>query len=48
MLAAQHQFVIKAKHISGVSNRVPDWLSRWSQAESKRKFREFARDKSLR
>ena len=29
MIAAQHQFLIKAKHISGISNRIPDWLSRW-------------------
>ena len=31
LLAAKHQFVIKAKHIMGISNRVPDWLSRWGE-----------------
>ena len=30
-IAASHQFVIKARHISGISNRVPDWLSRWHE-----------------
>ena len=29
LLAAKHQFVVKAKHIVGIQNRVPDWLSRW-------------------
>ena len=48
LLAAKHQFVIKAKHISGVSNRVPDWLSRWHQTEARKEFRLFAQDKSLR
>ena len=47
MLAAQHQFQIKAKHISGVSNRIPDWLSRWGETEARRKFILFAREKSL-
>ena len=46
-LAASHQFVIKAKHILGITNRVPDWLSRWSDSSARKKFREFAREKSL-
>ena len=48
LLAAKHQFVIKAKHISGISNRVPDWLSRWHQGAARREFREYAKDSSLR
>ena len=47
LLAAQNQFIIKAKHISGVSNRIPDWLSRWGDSESKRKFNQYAKDKGL-
>ena len=47
LIAATHQFVIKAKHISGVSNRIPDWLSRWHQPESRRLFIQYAREKSL-
>ena len=27
--AALHEFQIKAHFIQGVSNRIPDWLSRW-------------------
>ena len=47
-LAAQHQFVLKARHIPGVDNRIPDWLSRWGDVQSKRQFRKFAQDSSLR
>ena len=47
LLAARHQFIIKAKHISGISNRIPDWLSRWSEQEAKKKFNKFAQDNSL-
>ena len=47
LLAARHQFVIKARYISGISNRVPDWLSRWGQQEARQQFRHYARDKSL-
>ena len=47
-IAATSQFVIKAKHISGVSNRIPDWLSRWREPTSRRAFRQYAREKSLR
>ena len=47
LIAAQNQFVIKARHISEVSNRVPDWLSRWGDCRSKREFRKFVQDSSL-
>ena len=35
MIAAKYEFIIKAKHISGISNRIPDWLSRWSEQDAK-------------
>ena len=47
LIAAQHQFVIRAKHIAGVDNRVPDWLSRWHQGDARKQFREHAKEKSL-
>ena len=49
LLAARHQFVIKARHmyIAGVDNRVPDWLSRWDNMEARKKFRQFAQDKGM-
>ena len=47
LLAAQNQFVIKAKHIPGVSNRIPDWLSRWHEPEARKQFRTMAKDSSL-
>ena len=47
LIAARHQFVIKAKHIMGVTNRIPDWLSRWHQEEAKKQFRSYAQDKGL-
>ena len=46
-IAASNQFIIKAKHIMGVTNRVPDWLSRWGEAQARRNFRAMAREKSL-
>ena len=46
LLAAQHQFVIKAKHIEGVSNRLPDWLSRWDDPTARRQFRAAIQDGS--
>ena len=46
-IAAKHEFVIKARHISGISNRIPDWLSRWHEPESRKAFHNFAKDKSL-
>ena len=47
LIAARHQFVMKARHIAGVNNRVPDWLSRWYDCQARRQFRHFARDSSL-
>ena len=47
MTAARHQFMIKAKHIRGIDNRIPDWLSRWHMQDARRKFRSYAREKSL-
>ena len=47
LIAAQHQFVLKAKHISGVSNRIPDWLSRWNSKEARKQFRSHIRDGSF-
>ena len=46
-IAAQHQFVIKTRHIAGITNRIPDWLSRWHEPESKKSFRAFASNKGL-
>ena len=46
-IAAQNQFVIKAKHIMGVTNRIPDWLSRWKEPQARRNFRAYAKEKSL-
>ena len=46
-LAVRNQFVIKARHIAGVTNRVPDWLSRWGSQVARRSFHEYAKDKSL-
>ena len=47
LIAAQFQFMIKAKHISGLSNRIPDWLSRWHDRQARRQFIQFANEKSL-
>ena len=47
LIAAENQFVIKARHIPGMDNRIPDWLSRWGEAQSKRNFRKFTQDRSL-
>ena len=47
LVAAKHQFVIKAKHIAGISNRIPNWFSRWHQLEARRQFRKYAQDKGL-
>ena len=46
-IAAQFNFVIKARYISTSENIIPDALSRWSEQKSKRIFREFAQDRSL-
>ena len=44
LISATYQFVIKAKHISGASNRLPDWLSRWDQMTARKQFRTATRD----
>ena len=44
LLAAKHQFVIKAKYIAGQDNRIPDWLSRWHQQDARIKFRKHIQD----
>ena len=41
MLAAHNNFMIKAKHIRGVDNRIPDWLSRWGEQEARQKFLQY-------
>ena len=46
-IAASHQFMIKARHISGISNRVPDWLSRWHEPAARHEFRKYTVDRSL-
>ena len=47
MIAAKYEFMIEAKHIKGIDNRIPDWLSRWKEPEARKKFREYAKEKSL-
>ena len=47
LIVAEQQFVIKAKHIPGVENRVPDWLSRWGEPQARASFREYAKDSGL-
>ena len=47
MIAAKNEFMIKAKQIRGVDNRIRDWLSRWGETEARNKFKHFAREKSL-
>ena len=47
LIAAKNQFVIRARHIPGVHNRIPDWLSRWDDMQARREFRVHAKDKSL-
>ena len=47
LIAALNQFVIKACHIPGVLNRIPDWLSRWSEPKARQAFHQYARDTSL-
>ena len=47
LIGAKHQFIIKARHIPGVLNRIPDWLSRWGEPSARREFRKIAKDSSL-
>ena len=47
LIAAKHEFVLKARHIPGVDNRIPDWLSRWDENQARQQFRKFAQDSGL-
>ena len=47
LIAARNQFVIKARYIPGVQNRIPDWLSRWHEMGARKSFREYVQDRSL-
>ena len=47
LIAADNEFVIKARHIAEVDNRIPDWLSRWDEMQARKQFREHSRDNSL-
>ena len=47
VIAARAEFVIKARHIPGVENRVPDWLPQWHEQASRKLFREWVKDTSL-
>ena len=47
LIAAQHEFVLKARHIPGIQNRILDWLSRWGDTQARLQFRKFAQDSSL-
>ncbi len=48
-VAARYEFQVRAVHIPGVSNRLPDALSRWHLANSHRvEFHELTKDKRMR
>ena len=47
LIAAEYQFVTKARHIAGIDNRIPDWLSRWDEPQARQQFRQYAKDSSL-
>ena len=47
LLAANNEFVLKARYIPGITNRIPDWLSRWHEPLAKREFRKYAQNNSL-
>ena len=47
MIAAHNDFMIKAKHIKGVDNRIPDWLSRWHEPEARGKFQKYNKQHNL-
>ena len=47
MTAAMHNFMIKVKHIRGVDNRIPDWLSRWHDPVARQKFHEYKNQHNL-
>ena len=49
-LCATYELEVRCQHISGVSNRIPDHLSRWwarDRGTHRRKFREYSQDSSL-
>ena len=47
-LAAVGGFEVRFSHISGESNRVPDWLSRWAYGGRYRApFRDYIRGKNI-
>ena len=48
-LAAEGEFQVHLVHVPGVTNRVPDWLSRWYMGDgvSQPKFRDHARGHGL-
>ena len=43
-LAGRHEFELRAVHLSGVSNRLPDLLSRWSLGSNRDEFFSRTRD----
>ena len=46
--AAKHQFEVRGRHLPGVSNRLPDLLSRWSLGDRpQQKFRSLTIDMDL-
>ena len=47
-LLAVYKMELKVVHLTSAQNRVADWLSRWGNAECRRAFNRFSRDKSLR
>ena len=47
MLAARGEFMIKVKHIRGIDNRIPDWLSRWHDIEARKQFKENTKGQKL-
>ena len=47
-LLAVHRCELRIIYVNTSRNKVADWLSRWTCAEAKRKFREFSRNRSLR
>ena len=47
LITAENQFILKARHIAGVDNRIPDWLSRWHEPQARKQLRQYERDNSL-
>ena len=46
-LAAQGEFEVRAVHIAGVDNRLPDLLSRWNKAACRHEFFRLTAHKSM-